>query len=116
MERICQHCRRRYDLFEEFPNLIPNSSEGSLYFANTGCRACRGAGVLDLEAAFEFLPGNPALAERIAASSAPEAVRKEVARSGVKSLYSSLLARASVGEVDVREPLRLLLHEGRGCG
>ncbi len=116
VERICQHCRRRYDLFEEFPNLIPNSSEGSLYFANTGCRACRGAGVLDLEAAFEFLPGNPALAERIAASSAHAAVRKEVARSGVKSLYSSLLARASVGEVDVREPLRLLLHEGRGCG
>jgi len=116
VERICQHCRRRYDLFEEFPNLIPSPSDGGLYFANTGCRACRGAGVLDLEAAFEFLPGNPALAERIAASSAPETIRKEYARSGVKSLYSSLLARASAGEVDVREPLRLLLHEGRGCG
>lgn len=116
VERVCQHCRRRYDLFEEFPNLIPSPSDGGLYFANTGCRACRGAGVLDLEAAFEFLPGNPALAERIAASSAPEAIRKEFARSGVKNLYSSLLARASVGEVDVREPLRLLLHEGRGCG
>jgi len=41
-------------------------------------------------------------------------VRREWARLGVRSLYSSLLARAAAGEVDVREPLRLLLHEGWG--
>ncbi len=113
-ERICEHCRRRYDLLEEFHNLIPESAEGGIYFANAGCRACRGSGVLDLEPAFEFLPGSPPLADRIAASASPQAFRKEWTRTGMKWLYTSLLSRAAAGEVDVREPLRLLL-EGRGA-
>jgi type IV pilus assembly protein PilB len=114
-ERICEHCRRRYDLLEEFPNLVASPGDGGLYFANTGCRACRGAGVLDLEAAFEFFPMNAALAERVEVSVAPEAMRKEWARTGTKSLYKSMLARAAAGEIDVREPLRLLMVEGRGA-
>jgi type IV pilus assembly protein PilB len=115
VERICEHCRKRYDLLEEFPNLVPRSSDSDAYFANAGCRVCRDAGVLDLEPAFEFLPGNPALAERIVGSAPPEALRREWARSGMKTLFASVLARAAAGEVDVREPLRLLLLEGRGA-
>jgi type IV pilus assembly protein PilB len=115
VERICEHCRKRYDLLEEFPNLVPHAADGGLYFANTGCRACRGAGVLELEPAFEFLPGKSALLERIATAAPREALRKEWARTGIKTLYSSLLARAAAGEVDVREPLRLILLEGQGA-
>jgi type II secretory ATPase GspE/PulE/Tfp pilus assembly ATPase PilB-like protein len=115
VERICEHCRKRYDLLEEFPNLISQASDAGLYFANTGCRACRGAGVLELEPAFEFLPVKTGLLERVAAAAPREAIHKEWARAGAPSLYASLLARAAAGEVDVREPLRLILLEGRGA-
>ena len=116
VERICEHCRRRYDLLEEFPNLMAEPSGGGLYFANTGCRACRGAGVVDLEPAFEFLPGDAAIWERLTRPSLPGGVRREGFRSGVKTLYAGVLARAAAGEVDVREPLRLLQLEGRTAG
>jgi type II secretory ATPase GspE/PulE/Tfp pilus assembly ATPase PilB-like protein len=116
VERICEHCRRRYDLLEEFPNLMAEPTGGGLYFANTGCRACRGAGVVDLEPAFEFLPGDPAIWERLTRPSLPGGIRREGIRSGVKTLYAGVLARAAAGEVDVREPLRLLQLEGRTAG
>jgi type IV pilus assembly protein PilB len=116
VERICDHCRRRYDLLEEFPNLVADLHGGGLYFANTGCRACRGAGMVDLEPAFEFLPGDGALWDRLTRPSLKGGVRREGSRSGVKTLYASVLARAAAGEVDVREPLRLLLVEGRSGG
>jgi type II secretory ATPase GspE/PulE/Tfp pilus assembly ATPase PilB-like protein len=116
VERICEHCRRRYDLLEEFPNLLAEPSGGGLYFANTGCRACRGAGVVDLEPAFEFLPGDAAIWERLTRPSLPGGIRREGIRSGVRTLYAGVLARAAAGEVDVREPLRLLQLEGRTAG
>ena len=116
VERICEHCRRRYDLLEEFPNLMAEPTGGGLYFANTGCRACRGAGVVDLEPAFEFLPGDPAILERLTRPSLSGGMRREGIRSGVKTLYAGVLARAAAGEVDVREPLRLLQLEGRTAG
>ena len=116
VERICDYCRRRYDLLEEFPNLLADFDTGGLYYANTGCRACRGAGVVDLEAAFEFLPGDLEVWERLTLPSVAGSIRREGMRSGVKTLYASILARAAAGEVDVREPLRLLLLEGRAGG
>ncbi len=116
VERICDYCRRRYDLLEEFPNLLADFETGGLYYANTGCRACRGAGVVDLEAAFEFLPGDLAVWERLTRPAVAGSIRREGMRSGVKTLYASILARAAAGEVDVREPLRLLLLEGRAAG
>jgi len=116
VERICEHCRRRYDLLEEFPNLIIDPGGGGFYFANAGCRACRGAGVVDLEPAFEFLPGDAAIWERLTRPALAGGVRREGVRVGVKTLYASVLARAAAGEVDVREPLRLLLLEGRSAG
>jgi type IV pilus assembly protein PilB len=116
VERICDYCRRRYDLLEEFPNLLADLDTGGLYYANTGCRACRGAGVVDLEPAFEFLPGDLAVWERLTRPSLSGGIRREGMRSGVKTLYASILARAAAGEVDVREPLRLLLLEGRAAG
>lgn len=115
VERVCEHCRKRYDLQEEFPNLLSGLNGAGLYFANTGCRACRGAGVTDLEPAFEFLPGDPAVAEPLAHPSIPEAIRREQVQAGGKTLFASVMARAATGEVDVREPLRLLLYEGRGA-
>ena len=116
VERICEHCRRRYDLLEEFPNLIADRNGGGLYFANNGCRACRGAGVIDLEPAFEFIPGDVSVWDSLTHPSVQGGIRREGIRSGVKSLYAAVMARAAAGEVDVREPLRLLLLEGRSAG
>ena len=116
VERICEYCRRRYDLLEEFPNLMTEPAGGGLYFANTGCRACRGAGVVDLEPAFEFLPGDADICESLTRLAPQGGVRREGIRSGVKTLYTSVLERAAAGEVDVREPLRLLQLDRRSAG
>ena len=116
VERICEYCRRRYDLLEEFPNLMTEPPGGGLYFANTGCRACRGAGVVDLEPAFEFLPGDADVCESLLRLAPQGGARREGLRAGVKTLYSSVLERAAAGEVDVREPLRLLQLERRLAG
>jgi len=114
VERICEHCRKRCDVLEDFPNLGSTFNGGGVYFTNTGCRACREAGILDLEPAFEFLPGAFALSDLPGTFAGSEGIRRARARAGVKTLFSSLMARAAAGEVDVREPLRLLFHEGRG--
>jgi type IV pilus assembly protein PilB len=115
VERVCEHCRRRYELLEEFPHLTPRRNGGGNYFANTGCRVCRGAGLLDLEAAFEFLPGLASLGTVRVGPRTQRDLRRELSQAGMKTLFASLMDRAAAGEVDVREPLRLLYDEGRGA-
>src|SRR5206468_277588 len=73
-------------------------------FANVGCRVCRGAGALDLEPVFEFLPGSLSLAGESRSPKASRERRRDLARAGVKTLFSSAMGRAAAGELDVREP------------
>jgi len=114
-ERSCEHCRRRLDIMEELPSLAVRLDGVDGCFANVGCRVCRGAGALDLEPVFEFLPGSLSLAGEPRSPKASRERRRDLARAGVKTLFSSAMGRAAAGELDVREPLRLLFHEGRGA-
>jgi len=114
-ERSCEHCRRRLDLAAEIPSLARMLEGPDGCHANVGCRVCRGAGALELEPVFEFLPGTVARALEPPSPKASRERRRELARAGVKTLFSTAMARAAAGEVDVREPLRLLFHEGRGA-
>jgi general secretion pathway protein E len=114
MEQLCAACARPFDLHELLaPWPGHRAPVNGSYFAGQGCRACRESGVARLEPVFEFLPvgtGEPfaADARHRSLSSVARAGR---AAAGLSTLFRAALRRAAAGRLDVREPLRLLLHE-----
>ena len=111
LEALCSSCRVAYDLLEVIP---PGPRHRSVpvgdFAAGTGCMACRGSGTLELEPVFEFISTSDVDALFRPGVGAPE-LREERLRSGETTLIMSALQKASAGLIDVREPLRLLLHE-----
>ncbi|OLC55980.1 MAG: hypothetical protein AUH92_01060 [Acidobacteria bacterium 13_1_40CM_4_69_4] len=111
MERLCDACRRPVDLFDVMSPAprhrrpLPGS-----YAVAQGCLSCRGSGLLQLTPVFEFL-GAARESETFLPHWQAAALRRDSARQGRKTLFLAGLGKASVGIVDVREPLRLLLHE-----
>ncbi len=111
MERLCGACARPFDLHDLLsPWPAHRRPYPGNYFTSQGCDACRGSGQIRLEPVFEFLPGTWLhLAGREPARAA--ALRAIAAREGRMTLFHAGLRRAADGTVDVKEPLRLLLHE-----
>ena len=111
MEELCQACRRPVDLLDWMAPAPPyrRPPPGS-YGAARGCASCRGSGTLRLQPVFEFLPASsedgPAMPHE-----SPAALRRDWVRKGEQTLFLAGLRKAAAGLVDVREPLRLLLHE-----
>jgi type IV pilus assembly protein PilB len=112
MERLCGACRRPCDLRDLFPPGPRHTWPAGSYHAGQGCEACRGSGQLHLEPVFEFLPVSSEVGlfrPGVLAGS----LRRQREREGMTTLVQAALRKASAGVVDVREPLRLLLHEQR---
>lgn len=111
MERLCGACARPFDLHDLLsPWPAHRRPYPGSYFTSQGCDACRGSGQIRLEPVFEFLPGAWLhLAGREPARAA--LLRGRAAREGRMTLFHAGLRRSAVGVVDVKEPLRLLLHE-----
>jgi type IV pilus assembly protein PilB len=111
MERLCVSCRRPVDPFEFLPPAprhrpVPTGSYG----VSQGCASCRASGLLVWQPVFEFLRPLPG-EERFLPVSTARALREDRGGQGMKTLFQAGLAAAASGIVDVREPLRLLLHE-----
>ena len=111
MERLCEACARPFDLHDLLsPWPGHRRPPTGKYLTSQGCDACRGSGQIRLEPVFEFVPGTwLVLTGRAPARAA--ALRDLAAREGRRTLFHSGLRRAAAGIVDVKEPLRLLLHE-----
>ncbi len=112
MERLCGACRRPCDLRDLFPPGPRHAWPAGSYHAGQGCEACRGSGLLHLEPVFEFLAvsfEDGVFRPGVVAG----ALRRQREREGMTTLVQAALRKASAGVVDVREPLRLLLHEQR---
>lgn len=112
MERLCPACRRSADVRDLLPSAPPRlrGPAPGPFFSGQGCAACRGSGVRALEPVFEFLAAAPE--EPIAPpGSSARALRERHAALGMDTLFLAGLRKASAGTLDVREPLRLLLHE-----
>ncbi len=111
METLCRSCGVPYDLLEVVP---PSPRYRSIpageFSAAAGCVACRGSGVLNLQPVFEFLRPRPEEPLFRLGCRAP-VLREKRLREGEATLLTAALQRASLGQVDVREPLRLMLHE-----
>ncbi len=110
LERLCDSCRHPFDLHDLLSPGPPHRVAGpGRYFLTQGCASCRESGVIDLEPVFEFLPGP--LARSFPPSADAPSMRERCARDGMNTLFHAGLQQAAAGAVDVREPLRLLLHE-----
>jgi len=111
MERLCDVCRRPVDLFDV---LMPaprhrRPSPGS-YSTAPGCSSCRGSGLHHRVPVYDFIDSagvTSMLAGRVGAA----ALRRDNVARGGRTLFLAGLDKASQGIVDVREPIRLLLHE-----
>ncbi len=111
MEELCQACRRPVDLLDLMAPAPPyrRPPPGS-YGTAQGCASCRGSGILRLQPVLEFLPALPEVGPAMAHVSSA-ALRRDRVRKGERTLFLEGLRKAATGLVDVREPLRLLLHE-----
>lgn len=111
MEPLCLSCRRPCDvddLLMRGPR-IKHYPAGE-YAASSGCRACLGAMGPALLPVYEFLAAEPG--ERLfRPGTVAAALRAGRLRQGMKTLFVAGLEKAAAGLLDVREPLRLLLHE-----
>jgi type IV pilus assembly protein PilB len=108
MEELCASCRRPVDLLDLMapaPLPLPGS-----YGAAQGCASCRGSGVLRLQPVFELLQAS-AEDDLFLPHLSAGVLRQDRARQGQRTLFLAGLGKAAAGLVDVREPLRLLLHE-----
>lgn len=111
IETLCRACAMPYDLLDVVPpspryRAIPAGE----FSAAAGCASCRGSGELSLQPVFEFLRPSPDGSLFRPGCRAPM-LREDRLREGEGTLAMAALHKASVGQVDVREPLRLMLHE-----
>jgi type II secretory ATPase GspE/PulE/Tfp pilus assembly ATPase PilB-like protein len=111
METLCSSCRVSYDLSDVLSatpryQTLPSGS----FWSGPGCASCRGSGVLKLEPVYEFLSAESGDG-LFRPGTVAAALREERADDGMMILFHAALERASTGLLDVRDPLRLLLHE-----
>ena len=111
MEELCTACRRPVDLVDLLAPAPPHRRppQGQ-YGAAQGCASCRGSGVLRLHPVFELLVASREDSLFVQQGSA-SSLRRDRVRRGEETLCLASLRKAAAGVVDVREPLRLLLHE-----
>ena len=110
MESLCGSCRRSIDLHEALSPAILGVAGSGPFFFGPGCSSCRGSGFLNLETVCEFLPAEPGDSPFRAGREA-RALRQWHTNRGMRTLFQASLQKASDGVLDVREPLRFLLHE-----
>ena len=112
VEAVCSACRRPFDL-GALLDLVPEAgaARSGSFATAPGCGACRGSGRLDLVRALEYLPLGPDALDRPGRHAAR--LRAEQAEANRPTLLDAVLSEAADGRVDVREVLRLLVHEPR---
>jgi len=111
MEPLCPSCRRSCDVADLLAHGPRRPYRPAVEYAvSSGCPACRGAAAPALLPVFEFLEadqGERLFRPGIAAAT----LRSGRLRLGMKTMFVAGLEKAAAGLLDVREPLRLLLHE-----
>lgn len=112
VEAVCNGCRRPFD-FGDLLDLVPEAgpARSGSFATAPGCDACRASGRIDLVRALEYLPLGPDALDRPGRHAAR--LRAEQAAANRPTLLDAVLSEAADGRVDVREVLRLLVHEPR---
>lgn len=109
---LCRACRLPFDpggLLDQLPEAA--AVRGGTFATSPGCSACRGSGWLDVIRVLEFLPlqgdGLFRPGRRF------DDLRAGFGVGGRPTLFDAVLAEAADGRIDVREVLRMLVHEPR---
>ncbi len=111
MERLCDVCRRPVDLGDLLtPAPRHRRPPAGSYCVAPGCSSCRGSGLLRLTPVCDAVDGGRIL-PMASAQGGAAALRRDSAAWGERTLFLAGLDKAAQGLVDVREPIRLLLHE-----
>jgi len=111
MEELCTGCRRPVDLADLLAGSPAHRRPPPGEFAaGQGCASCRGSGVMRLRPVFDLFAPAPG-SEMFAPQASAASMRRDRVRRGEETLCLAGLRKAATGLVDVREPLRLLLHE-----
>jgi hypothetical protein len=108
LEALCTSCRIPWDSPDLALPTLPATPFGPLWTA-PGCPGCRGSGRFEVMRVGEFLPigpGDLAPTRRLA-----RRWREEQAARGLPTLGVAAMRAALSGCVEVREVLRILLHE-----
>ncbi|HET8946596.1 MAG TPA: hypothetical protein VFQ07_06405, partial [Candidatus Polarisedimenticolia bacterium] len=111
LEAVCGVCRRPFD-FGDLLDLVPEAgaARSGSYATAPGCDACRGSGRLDRVRVLEYLPLDR---DDLLRPGRRAALRDRQAEARRPTLLDAVLSEAADGRVDVREVLRLLVHEPR---
>jgi type II secretory ATPase GspE/PulE/Tfp pilus assembly ATPase PilB-like protein len=111
LEAVCGVCRRPFD-FGDLLDLVPEAgpARSGSYATAPGCDACRGSGRLDRVRVLEYLPLD---SQDLRRPGRRAALRDRQAEARQPTLLDAVLSEAADGRVDVREVLRLLVHEPR---
>jgi len=108
LEALCASCRIPWEAADLALPTLPASPFGPVWTA-PGCAGCRGSGRFEVMRVGEFLPLGPA---DLAPPRRPaRRWREEQASRGLPTLGVAAMRAALAGCVDVREVLRILLHE-----
>lgn len=111
LEAVCGVCRRPFE-FGDLLDLVPEAgaARSGSYATAPGCDACRGSGRVDRVRVLEYLPLDR---EDLLRPGRRAALRDRQAEARRPTLLDAVLSEAADGRVDVREVLRLLVHEPR---
>src|SRR6185295_13924567 len=111
LESVCAVCRRPFD-FGDLLDLVPEAgaARSGSYATAPGCDACRGSGRLERVRVLEYLPLDR---QDLLRPGRRAALRDRQAEARRPTLLDAVLSEAADGRVDVREVLRLLVHEPR---
>lgn len=115
LRRMCSACAR--DCADPIPpslwDCIPN---GARLQAGAGCAVCTGTGFRGRIAAVELLTMTPALTRLIVTGAAAPLLTAEARTEGMRSLWSSGVARVLSGETTAAEVARVLDSEANLAG
>jgi type IV pilus assembly protein PilB len=107
--RLCPHCRRPYtgrvDIIEGTRDLKP---EEMTFFESPGCSRCEKTGRSGHLGLFESFILDDDLRDLFAEGAPPKVIYEEAQRRGMLTLLEDGLRKASRGEVDVRDVLRVV--------
>jgi type II secretory ATPase GspE/PulE/Tfp pilus assembly ATPase PilB-like protein/8-oxo-dGTP pyrophosphatase MutT (NUDIX family) len=115
LRRMCSACAR--DSADPIPpSLWDNVPNGARLQAGIGCDACAGTGFRGRMAAVELLTITPALTRLIVTGSPAPLVAAAARAEGMRSLWSSGVARVLSGETTAAEVVRVLDSEANTAG
>lgn len=105
---LCPDCRRP---MKERPEFIEGTrdrkAEELEFYESAGCDSCQGTGVKGWRGIFESLIPDEEIRDRIAAAVPARIIYEEAQRMGMQTLMEDGILKASRGEVDIRDVLRV---------